>query len=158
MLIQLLLLLILLPLTDLVVLLMLASLTSTWLALGSVALSAVGGIYLARRYWSRLGLQAQARLARDELPQDLASNALYALLAAGLLIVPGILTDLLGLSLLIPACRRWYGRRILKWLQSHFKIEMLSVSETRAERDENVVDGEFRPSQKSNHRSPRLPD
>ncbi len=156
MIIQLLLLIVLLPLTDLLLLLILTRFIGVGFALTLVITSAVAGALLARRQWRQLKERAQQRLALNQIPGDLASEAVLILLTAGLLITPGLLTDFIGLSLLWPACRRWYRNRILNWLKSSFKISIFShtTQEWRQPEDSDILDGEFRSAQPSSRESP----
>jgi UPF0716 protein FxsA len=146
MIIQLLLFVVLFPLADLILLLVLARFIGIWVALGLAACSAIAGVYLARRQWRQLGAQAQQRLAKNEIPSDLASEAMLVVLTAGLLITPGLLTDIVGLSLLLPRCRRWYQKRILNWLRTQFRISVFRPgAPPRSDSfEDDVFEGEFR--------------
>ena len=55
------------------------------------------------------------------------------LVAGILLLTPGVLTDLLGLSLLIPPCRRWYRRQLVRWFNAHITVHQHSSSGTSAD-------------------------
>jgi UPF0716 protein FxsA len=46
--------------------------------------------------------------------------------AGALLVTPGILTDLFGLTLLIPPCRAFYRKRLISWFQTHFTVQSFS--------------------------------
>jgi UPF0716 protein FxsA len=156
MIIQLLLLIVLLPLTDLLLLLILTRFIGIGPALTLVIGSAVAGALLARRQWRQLKERAQQRLALNQIPGDLASEAVLILLTAGLLITPGLLTDFIGLSLLWPTCRRWYRNRILNWLKSSFKISIFSPTsqEWRDAGSSDILDGEYRTSEPFSQDSP----
>ena len=117
MLVRMLLLFVLFPLADLVLLLIITKMTSVWLTIGLVIVAGIVGIWLARRQWQQIGIRARERLAQDQLPGELASDAIIVLMAAVLLITPGLMTDVIGISLLIPACRRWYKIKSLNWLK-----------------------------------------
>lgn len=159
MIVQLLLLIVLLPLADLLLLLIIARFTSVWLAVGLVLVSALSGVLLAKRQWRQIGQRAQQQLAQNQIPSDLASEAVLVVLTAGLLITPGILTDLIGLSLLWPRCRRWYRERVLNWLRSSFRISVFSQStrtwQTADPKD--VYEADFRsPAAPAKEPPPRL--
>ena len=74
------------------------------------------GAALARREGLRCWLAAQEKIARGELPTDSLLEGLMILVAGAILITPGVLTDLVGFSLLVPpvrhALRRYLARRI----------------------------------------------
>ena len=76
--------------------------------LGTILLSsvtAVGGLWLMREedfsIWTLLEVELQQR----RLPTDELWQAFLLWLAGGLLLVPGVLTDALGLSLTVPDIR-----------------------------------------------------
>lgn len=159
MIVQLLLLIVMLPLADLLLLLIIARFTGVWLALGLVLTSALCGVLLAKRQWRQIGQRAQQQLAQNQIPSDLASEAVLVVLTAGLLITPGVITDLIGLSLLWPRCRRWYRERVLNWLRSSFRISVFSQS-TRSRQmagSEGVYEADFRaPAAPAKDPLPRL--
>jgi UPF0716 protein FxsA len=146
MIVQLLLLVVLLPLADLLLLLIIARFTGVWLALGLVVASALCGILLAKRQWRQIGQRAQQQLAQNQIPSDMASEAVLVVLTAGLLVTPGVITDLIGLSLLWPRCRRWYRERILNWLRSAFRISVLTQTPRGwpPMRGDEIYEGDFR--------------
>ena len=82
-----------------------------WATLALVILTAVAGVWVARMQGARVAsdLAAASRGLRDP-GQPLAEGAIL-LFAAMLLIVPGFVTDLVGVVLLIPAVRRSIVRR-----------------------------------------------
>jgi UPF0716 protein FxsA len=77
--------------------------------------------------------------------------------AGALLLTPGILTDLFGLSLLVPFCRRFYRRRLVNWFRAHFTIQQVGPGQWQARSgrsqviDSYVVD---RPPEKPTEESP----
>lgn len=150
MIIQLLLLLVLFPLADFILLLLLGKFLGFWPIFGLALGSALVGVWLGRRQWRQMGQRAQQQLARNEIPGDFASEALLIILTSGLLITPGVLSDLIGLTLLWPGGRRWYQTRILNWLRSQFKISVFrqTTGSNPMQADEEILEGEFRRSTK----------
>lgn len=148
MVVQLLLLIVLIPLADLLLLTIIAQFTGLWFALGLAIVSALAGILLARRQWRQISQRAQQQLAQNQIPSDLASEAVLILLTAGLLITPGVITDLIGLSLLWPGCRGWYRERILNWLRSSFRISVFQHSSSgwQTGAGDETLEGDFRSS------------
>ena len=80
-----------------------------WLGAGPTLLLVVGtgaaGAWLARREGLRSWRAVQAELARGHLPTDHLVHAVIILVAGIVLITPGVITDVLGLLLLIPPVR-----------------------------------------------------
>ncbi len=104
------------PLTELVLLLWLADKTSWLFTLWLVIFTGVLGAWLARREGLRCWLEIQKRIDRGELPTDSLLEGVMILVAGAVLVTPGVLTDILGFSLLVPPfrriIRRWLARRI----------------------------------------------
>lgn len=95
-----------LPLIEIALFVTLGAWLGLWLSLGIVIGSAVLGTALIRRQ----GLQVRAELARTLRrggdPARVIADGGLSVLAGVLLILPGFLTDALGLLLLIPPLRR----------------------------------------------------
>lgn len=86
-------------------------------ALALVAISAAGLLLLRRCGASPLG---RIRMAADRpgiAGFALDDAAAARVLAAILLIIPGFITGLLGLAVLLPATRRWLGSWLGSWLR-----------------------------------------
>ena len=76
--------------------------------LGTVLLSsvtAVGGLWLMREEDFSIWTLVEVELQQRRLPTDELWQAFLLWLAGGLLLVPGVLTDALGLSLTVPDIR-----------------------------------------------------
>ncbi len=120
MLLKLILLLTLVPLVELFILVKLAEATSFLLTVGIVLGTGVLGAALARLEGLRVLANMQGQLDRGELPADGILDGVLILLAAALLVTPGLITDACGFLLLAPPTRhlvrgwlkRWVTRRI----------------------------------------------
>lgn len=88
--------------------------------IGLLALSAVVGVLLVRHQGLASLSRAQAAAARGEAPIGTVLDGFCAVLAGVLLIIPGFLTDILGIILLIRPLRRGIGR----WLFSRIGAGM----------------------------------
>ena len=103
---KLILLFILVPFVELFLLIEMGQLVGTWPTLGLIIFTGVTGAYLARRQ----GLQVLRRLQSDiqggGLPAEAIFDGVFVLVAALLLMTPGVLTDLMGLLCLFPPTRR----------------------------------------------------
>ena len=76
--------------------------------LGTILLSsvtAVGGLWLMREEDFSIWTLVEVELQQRRLPTDELWQALLRWVAGGLLLVPGVLTDALGLSLTVPDIR-----------------------------------------------------
>ena len=117
------------PLLDLALLMVVSKYTSVLFTLALVIISGVVGATLAHRQIFQTGVRIRKSLAKNQLSGEVFSDGAMILFASGLLITPGLITDLVGFSLLIPACRRWYRRRLINWLRRHFDIQVTQVTQ-----------------------------
>jgi UPF0716 protein FxsA len=82
-------------------------------------LSGFVGAALARQQGAAVLAQLRADLQRGLPPGDHVVEGALVLAGGLLLLTPGLLTDLLGLALLVPASRRaltpWMGRALADW-------------------------------------------
>ena len=101
------------------------------------------GISLVRREgwhtWSRI----EADLDHGRLPTDTLVEGLLVLIAGVLLIAPGLLTDLVGLVLLIRPIRRFAARRLRRRYQERLKVHFPDGFRSAA--DEDFIDVEAAP-------------
>ncbi len=133
------------PLVDLFLLIWISQHTGLLFTIGLVVITGVIGAWLARQQGIFVKRQIKDRLARQQVPTDLISDGAMIMLAAGLLLTPGLLTDLLGFSLLIPVGRTFYKRVILEKFISIFEIhdfQMPPLPSQHPSNDPNIIDGE----------------
>jgi UPF0716 protein FxsA len=119
---RLILLFILVPFLELFLLLKIAELTSAVFTFALVVLTGVIGATLARHQGWKAITRLREELNRGQIPTAHAVDALMIFVAGALLITPGVLTDLVGFSLLIPACRRAYRSVVVRWLRHHVGV------------------------------------
>ena len=131
---------ILVPLADLFLLIVLSRYITIPATIGLVIVSGIIGAWLAKNQIGRVGMRIRNRLTQNQMPGDLLTDGGMILFAAGLLITPGLLTDLLGFSLLIPACRNWYKSWAVNWLKKNFTVK---VFRTHPQEPADIVDGEI---------------
>ncbi len=122
MLLRLLLLFTVVPLVELTLLLVLADATSWQFALCLVLATGIVGALLARHQGLRCWRRVEQKLAAGELPGEPLIDGLMILVAGALLVTPGMLTDLVGFALLLPAFRRIIKRRLKRRFQAHIDV------------------------------------
>ncbi len=134
---------VLVPLAELILLLLLAQRTSFLTTMLVVLGTGVAGTLLARSQgWKTLQI-IHSELAQGRIPTDSLLDAALILCAGVLLLTPGLMTDALGLSLLVPTCRRKYRHWLRQWFGRHFRLpsDAFSSSHQRSEIvDSYVVD------------------
>ncbi|MEN6541413.1 FxsA family protein [Parvibaculum sp.] len=72
--------------------------------------------------------KAQAAMDRGEMPVDEVTDGAFIVLAGLLLVLPGLLTDAVGLLLLVPAIRRVIGGAVTRWIRANMRVSGMSAS------------------------------
>lgn len=114
------------PFAELALLLYIADLTDWRFTLALVVVTGVVGSVLARSQGFRTYTQIQSELGTGRLPAQSMMDAVMIFVAGALLLTPGVLTDIFGLSLLIPPCRAFYRKRLVHWFKTRFKIQTMN--------------------------------
>jgi UPF0716 protein FxsA len=117
---RLMLLFVLMPLVELVLLLQIGALIGAWPTLALVVTTGVAGAALARSQGLRAFAAVQTRLAQGQLPGPELLDGLAVLVGGALLLTPGVLTDLVGFSLLVP----WTRRGIRRWMTGRLERQI----------------------------------
>lgn len=108
---------------ELGLLAILGSVIGSLATFGWVVASAIVGGTIARREGARALQGWQAATARGELPTAELGERALLVLAGALLIIPGPLTDIAALSLLIPPVRRHAATRLRAVLQARVVVQ-----------------------------------
>ncbi len=109
------------------------------------------GAALARHEGLRAWTRVQTALGRGKLPGMEVLDAFLILIAGLLLLTPGLLTDLVGFTLLISPSRRQIRLLLANWLGKHISANPFAPpshqqsSRFRAADDEEIIDVEARP-------------
>lgn len=115
------------PLVELYLLLQIGSVIGVVNTILLVIITGVLGAYLAQQEGIRTLERIRTLMARGEMPGEPLIDALLILVAGFVLITPGILTDLLGFLLLIPATRAPIRRWIKSQLERKFAASNAAV-------------------------------
>lgn len=126
------------PLTELALLLILAHETHWLVSLGLVIFTGLLGAWLARGQGIAALRRIRETMTEGHVPTDPLLDAALIFFAGAMLLTPGILTDLFGISIMIPRCRRWYKTQLINWFKRSFRVQLTTAS--FAPSDPNVVD------------------
>jgi UPF0716 protein FxsA len=144
MLLRLILLLTILPLVELYLLFQLARVTGPGAAVALVLVTGVLGAALARRQGLEVWRRIQREAAQGLVPAAGLMDAVLIFVAGVLLIAPGLLSDTLGLLLLVPPVRVWLRGRAIQWLKRRATVRFQRYGLRPAEaKDETIIDAEF---------------
>ncbi len=105
------------PILELMLLIRIGEIVGLLPTLALVVLTGIGGAMLARAEGLRVLFQFQRELAEGHLPGQALLDGASVLLGGAFLLTPGVITDLLGFSLLLPLTRRWIQRRVRSRLE-----------------------------------------
>ncbi|MGD8868527.1 MAG: FxsA family protein [Gemmatimonadales bacterium] len=101
------------PIIELAVLIQLGRLIGLWPTLGIIGVTGVLGAMLASREGLRAWHAFQMELAQGRVPGRPILDGLSIFAGGALLLTPGLLTDLLGFTLLARPTRRWLQNRVV---------------------------------------------
>ncbi len=121
-LIRLSLLLIVVPLLEVVLLLGLADLTGFTTTLAIVIVTGICGAWLLRRQGLKSLRNIRTELSGGRLPPTELLDGVLILMAGVLLLTPGVLTDLLGIALLVPWTRSVFRRWLIEYFKSRWQF------------------------------------
>lgn len=105
------------PIVELVLLIQLGQVVGLLPTLALVIFTGVTGAWLARAEGVRVFFQFQRELASGRLPGQAMLDGISVLIGGAFLLTPGVMTDVVGFSLLFPPSRRWIQRRVRKRLE-----------------------------------------
>ena len=106
---------VLVPLIELVLLSQVLNKAGLLPTLTIVCLTGFIGVSLARRQGAMAWKAIQRQMSSGQTPSKEILNGVMILFAGAFLITPGIITDVVGFSLLVPQIRMWLGARLSKW-------------------------------------------
>ncbi len=100
------------PLIEIALFVVIGGQIGLWATLAWVVLSAVLGVFVMKLAAGRQALAMREGLRAVRDPARLAAGGLMSMLAGVMLILPGFLTDAIGLVLLLPPVQALVGRAI----------------------------------------------
>ena len=122
-------------------LMVMSSYTGWPFSIGMVIVSGIVGAWLAKQSYRGVIAKISERAGQGRMSADLLTDGAMIFFAGGLLLTPGFITDIVGFTLLIPTCRRWYKARITNWIKKNVNVEMVSMPGAARPNDPNTVDG-----------------
>jgi UPF0716 protein FxsA len=103
---------VLIPLAELAILVYLGTVIGPWYTILIVVVTGLAGAVLARSQGLATLARIRGNVERGILPSAEIFNGALILLGGLLLLTPGLMTDAVGLALLVPWTRSWVGGRI----------------------------------------------
>jgi UPF0716 protein FxsA len=118
------------PIAELALLIWLGGLIGFWPTLGLVVVTGAAGAALARASGVKVLLQIRAEVAAGRMPVGHMLDGALVLVGGLLLLTPGLLSDLAGLALLVPASRALIGRFARRKLQQLVETQRVRIVRT----------------------------
>jgi UPF0716 protein FxsA len=124
------------PLIEIALFVVIGGQIGLWATLAWVVLSAVLGVFVMKLAAGRQALAMREGLRAVRDPARLAAGGLMSMLAGVMLILPGFLTDAIGLVLLLPPVQALVGRAIAARV-------VVARPGQAAGAQADIIDGEF---------------
>jgi UPF0716 protein FxsA len=134
--------LILVPIAEIAVFIKVGGLIGVLPTVGLVVAIAVFGTWLLKRQGLRTFTKAQAAFNRGEMPVGELLDGFFLVLAALLMVTPGLLTDVLGFALLVPAVRRLLGPLVARWAMARTTTTVFHSDGPRRPAGGPIIEGE----------------
>lgn len=115
------------PLTELYLLVVLSHVIGFWTTLTLALATGLVGASLARREGLRVWRAWQDAMTRMVVPEDGVVEGLLVLFGGTLLITPGVLTDGVGLLLLVPSSRRAVAKLVRRAIDRRIEAGRIEV-------------------------------
>lgn len=112
------------PLIELSILVWIGRETDWWIPILLVMITGVAGAALARWQGWQVLQRLRADAASGRMPADALVDAFLILLAGILLVTPGVLSDLVGVVLLIPPLRTIVKRGVAAWIKRSIEVRV----------------------------------
>ena len=116
-----------LPAVELALLIELGSRIGTLETIGVIVVTGMVGASLARSQGLRVLSSVQEQIARGDMPAGSLVDGLIIVIAAALLVTPGVLTDAFGLACLVPAFRGLIKRELLRRFEKAVREKRVEV-------------------------------
>ncbi|PIC71349.1 membrane protein FxsA [Sporosarcina sp. P16b] len=92
-----------------------------------IIITGIGGAYLAKKQGLRAWRDLQVRMANRETPGKALVDSVCILLGGLLLLIPGFITDIMGLVLLFSGPRKILYPFIVKWIYNKIRNGQIRV-------------------------------
>ena len=113
-----------LPIVEILILVKIGMVTSFWVPISIVIVTGVVGTALARREGWKVLERMREDVRTSQMPADSLIDAFLVLLAGILFVLPGVLTDVVGIVLLFPPSRQLVKRGVAAWFKRNVDVHV----------------------------------
>ncbi|KAB0548282.1 membrane protein FxsA [Pseudomonas argentinensis] len=137
------------PILELAVLISVGSAIGVLPTIGLVILTSIFGGLMLRIAGITTAWRARERLARGEMPDQEVLQGLMMAVGGGLLLLPGFISDAIGILCLLPFTRRWLVERVRQRAaeqaarQRAFADDLAARNGQPGSTKPNVLEGEY---------------
>ncbi|MCV6599848.1 MAG: FxsA family protein [Alphaproteobacteria bacterium] len=147
--------LILIPFVEIFTFIKVGQLIGAMTAISITIVSAIIGIYLVKQEANNEQIKAIKKMNSGKAPVKEAISGLYLLIAGILLLIPGLVSDFIGVILLIPIFRNYFIKNTISRLNSEINTKterttiIINGKNFKHKYHKDYVDAEF--SEKNHH-------
>jgi len=141
------------PIVEIAVMVQVADWIGTGQMLALLISISVVGVWIVKRQGTGVLRRIRAELDAGRIPGAHLVDGGLVLLAGILLVIPGFVTDSLGVLLLLPPVRAFVRGR----LRRRFRVQVAGSGSRTRSRGGDAIDVEGGPSRRSDWRPPELP-
>jgi UPF0716 protein FxsA len=142
-----------LPMLELILLLKIGQSIGILPTVALVVVGALVGAFVIARQSLTVLTRTLEALSEGRPPVEPVLDGLFLLLAGALLLMPGVITDVVGLALLVPPLRRTIAHASMRWLVRRTRVWVETADEEaaaygrrpRRPGDGTVIDVEYEP-------------
>jgi UPF0716 protein FxsA len=113
-----------LPFVEILILVRIGMATTFWVPIAIVIVTGVVGTALARREGWKVLERMREDVRIGQMPADSLIDAFLVLLAGILFVLPGVLTDIVGIALLFPPSRALVKRGVAAWFKRNVELHV----------------------------------
>ena len=117
------------PLAELYLLIRVGEFLGAGPTIAIVLVTGLLGATLARREGARVFRSWQESMANMQMPKDGVLSGVLVLVGGVLLVTPGVITDVLGLSLLFPPTRRFFAKHLKRYVERRFEVRTVQMGQ-----------------------------
>src|SRR3954454_19378779 len=118
-----------LPFVEILILVKIGMLTNILVPIAIVILTGVVGTALARREGWKVLERIREDVRTGQMPADSLIDGFLVLLAGILFVLPGVLTDVVGIVLLFPPTRSLVKRGVAAWFRRHVQVHTIHTQD-----------------------------
>lgn len=115
------------PLVELYLLIAVGRVLGPMATIGLVLVTGAVGAWFARLEGARVIRRWQEAIARQQIPKDGVIDGFLIFIGGLMLITPGILTDIAGLSMVMPPTRRLIAGFVRRWFERQIAAGRVQV-------------------------------